>query len=132
MTIHDPAAELRANVATPFEAARAMPISVYTSETFRQVTFSNTADRQINGEYAHVHSYRRVSPTQVDSVIVTAVYADPLQLERFFVRTGDRRPLIVFSHGVRMIKKGAEVEVAPPPPEEASPAAASTESPAPV
>ncbi|APX22238.1 MAG: (2Fe-2S)-binding protein [Rhodobacteraceae bacterium] len=34
MTIHDPAAELRANVATPFEAARAMPISVYTSETF--------------------------------------------------------------------------------------------------
>ena len=102
----------------------------YTSETIRQVTFSGTTSRQVNGEYCHFHSYRRVSPTQVDSVIVTAVYADPLQLERFFVRTGDRRPLIVFSHGVRMIKK-----VDAPPedrPEEASPAAASTESPAPV
>ena len=34
MNIHDPAAELRANVATPFEAAQAMPVSVYTSEDF--------------------------------------------------------------------------------------------------
>ena len=34
MNIHDPAAELRANVATPFEAAQAMPVSVYTSEEF--------------------------------------------------------------------------------------------------
>ena len=34
MNIHDPAAELKANVAMPFEAARAMPVSVYTSEDF--------------------------------------------------------------------------------------------------
>lgn len=34
MNIHDPAAELRANVAVPFEQARAMPVSVYTSEAF--------------------------------------------------------------------------------------------------
>lgn len=79
----------------------------YTAETFRQVTFSNTADRQINGEYAHFHSYRRVSPTQVDAVIVTAAYADPLQLERFFVKTGSSKPLIVFSHSLRMMKKEA-------------------------
>ncbi|WP_353473294.1 SRPBCC family protein [Salipiger sp. H15] len=34
MTFHDPAAELRANVAVPFESAQAMPVSVYTSEDF--------------------------------------------------------------------------------------------------
>ncbi|WP_289153879.1 SRPBCC family protein [uncultured Salipiger sp.] len=34
MNIHDPAAELRSNVATPFERAHAMPVSVYTSEDF--------------------------------------------------------------------------------------------------
>ena len=37
MTQHDPSlaiAELRANVAVPFERARAMPKSVYTSEAF--------------------------------------------------------------------------------------------------
>lgn len=34
MNVHDPAAELRANVATPFEAAQAMPVSVYTSDEF--------------------------------------------------------------------------------------------------
>lgn len=82
----------------------------YTSETFRQVTFSGTTSRQVNGEYAHFHSYRRVSPTQVDAVIVTAVYADPLQLEKFFVKVGGSRPLVVFSHGLRLTKR-----VAPPP-----------------
>ncbi len=35
MNVHDPAAELRANVATPFEAASAMPVSVYTSQDFQ-------------------------------------------------------------------------------------------------
>ena len=77
----------------------------YTAETFRQVTFSNTVDRQINGEYTHFHSYRRVSPTQIDAVIVTAVYADPLQLERFFVKVGSSKPIVVFSHSLRMRKK---------------------------
>ena len=84
----------------------------YTSEAFRQVTFSGTTSRQTNGEYAHFHSYRRVSPTQVDAVIVTAVYADPLQLEKFFVKAGGNRPLVVFSHGLRLIKKGAAPPVA--------------------
>ncbi|WP_417719492.1 aromatic ring-hydroxylating oxygenase subunit alpha [Salipiger sp.] len=37
MTLHDPAADLRANVAIPFEAARAMPVSVYTTETFAEL-----------------------------------------------------------------------------------------------
>lgn len=37
MNIHDPAAELRANVALPFEEARAMPTSVYTSPEFLQL-----------------------------------------------------------------------------------------------
>ncbi|AWI84444.1 (2Fe-2S)-binding protein [Alloyangia pacifica] len=34
MTLYDPVAELRANVAVPFEMAQAMPVSVYTSEEF--------------------------------------------------------------------------------------------------
>ena len=34
MNFHDPAAELRANVALPFDQARAMPVSVYTSPDF--------------------------------------------------------------------------------------------------
>jgi hypothetical protein len=38
-------------------------------------------------------------------VIVTAVYADPLQLERFFVKLGGSRPLIIFSHSVRLAKR---------------------------
>lgn len=35
MNVHDPAAELRANVAVPFERAQAMPVSVYTSDSFQ-------------------------------------------------------------------------------------------------
>ena len=57
---------------------------------------------QVNGEYAHWQSFRRVSDTQVDSVVVTAVYADPLQLERFFTKVGGSKPLIVFSHNLRL------------------------------
>jgi len=76
----------------------------YTAEGVRQVTFSAGQTRQLNGEYAHFTSYRRVGEGQVDAVIVTAVYADPLQLERFFVRVGQARPLIVFSHGLRLTR----------------------------
>ena len=76
----------------------------YTSETLKQTTFSGTSSRQVNGEYCHFTSFRRVSPTAVDAVIVTAIYADPLQLERFFVKVGGSRPLIIFSHGLRMTK----------------------------
>ena len=83
----------------------------YTAEAFRQVTFS--PGRSINGEYAHFHSYRRVSPDQIDAVIVTAVYADPLQLERFFVKAGGNRPLVVFSHSLRMSRKPAAPAPAP-------------------
>uniref|UniRef100_A0A7S4JV60 Uncharacterized protein n=1 Tax=Prymnesium polylepis TaxID=72548 RepID=A0A7S4JV60_9EUKA len=77
----------------------------YTSETVRQVTFSGTSSRQVNGEYCHFISYRRVAPDRVDAVVVTAVYADPLQLERFFVQVGGRSPIIIFSHGLRMTRK---------------------------
>ena len=43
MTQHDPSlaiAELRANVSVPFERARAMPKSVYTSAAFAQAAVS--------------------------------------------------------------------------------------------
>ena len=37
----DPVAELAANVATPFERARAMPKTVYTSETFLEAELTH-------------------------------------------------------------------------------------------
>jgi len=83
------------------EAEQPSPDLFYSSETLRQVTFSAGQSRQVAGEYAHFISYRRVSPNQVDAIIVTACYADPLQLERFFVKVGSR-PIIVFSHGMRL------------------------------
>ena len=74
----------------------------YTSEAFRQVTFSAGQTRQVSGEYAHFISYRRLSDDRVDAVLVTAAYADPLQLERLFVTLGPSKPLIVFSHQLRL------------------------------
>lgn len=87
------------------ESEQPSPDLFYTSETLRQVTFSAGQSRQINGEYSHFMSFRRVSDTVIDSVIVTAVYTDPLQLERFFVKVGPSRPIIVFSHTVRLEKQ---------------------------
>jgi len=84
------------------EQPEGRPDLFYTSETLRQVTFSAGQSRQINGEYAHYISYRRISADQVDAIIVTACYTDPLQLERFFVRVGPQRPIIVFSHSMRL------------------------------
>lgn len=78
------------------------PDLFYLSESIRQVTFSNGQQRQVNGEYAHFQSFRKVSDALVESVIVTAVYADPLQLERLFIKAGPSRPLIVFSHNLRL------------------------------
>lgn len=80
----------------------------YTSEALRQVTFSGTSARQANGEYAHFISYRRISPSEVDVVVVTAVYADPLGAERLFVKAGGSKPIIVFSHQLKM-SRSAEV-----------------------
>ena len=37
MNIYDPASELRANVAVPFDEAKAMPVSAYTSEQFAKL-----------------------------------------------------------------------------------------------
>ena len=78
----------------------------YTTEALKQVTFS--PQRSINGEYCHFTSYRRVSPSQVDVVIITAAYAEPLQLERFFQRVGGNQPIILFSHTLRLRKKDAD------------------------
>jgi hypothetical protein len=77
----------------------------YTVEALRQVTFSNGQRRQVNGEYAHYISYRRRTASEVFATIITAVYADPLQLEKLFVKVGPSRPLIVFSHTVRMVRQ---------------------------
>ena len=78
-------------------------------EQMRQVTIGYSREygvaRQVIGEYAHFWSFRRVSETRVDAVVVTAVYADPLQLERLFVKVGGSRPLVVFSHGLSMTRE---------------------------
>jgi hypothetical protein len=72
--------------------------------TSRQVTFSAGQTRQVSGEYCHFWSFRRAADDRVEAVIVTAVYADPLQLERFFVKVGPNRPLILFSHGLSLAR----------------------------
>jgi len=77
----------------------------YTAEALKQVTFSPR--RSINGEYAHFMSYRRVSADQVDVVVITAAYSDPLELERFFQKVGGSAPLILFSHTLRLRKTAA-------------------------
>jgi len=76
----------------------------YTSESVRQVTFSRTKQRQVNGEYCHFISHRRISPRQVDMVMVTAAYCDPVQLERFWTKVGGNRPIVLFSHVLRLTK----------------------------
>jgi len=92
------------------ETERASEDLFYIDEAVRQVTFSGTSSRQVNGEYCHFISYRRVTPSQVDAVILTAAYADPLGTERLFVKVGGVRPLIIFSHRLRMQKvQSAEV-----------------------
>jgi hypothetical protein len=45
----------------------------------------------------------------VNAICVTACYADPLQLERFFIQVGPNRPLIVFSHGISLLKSTVAV-----------------------
>ena len=87
------------------ETEEPSPDLFYLSESVRQVTFSAGQRRQLVGEYAHFWSFRRVSETRVDAVVVTAVYADPLQLERLFVKVGGSRPLVVFSHGLSMTRE---------------------------
>ena len=36
--------------------------------------------------------------------VLTAVYADALQLERFVVAVGPNRPLILFSHALKLTR----------------------------
>ena len=36
--------------------------------------------------------------------VLTAVYSDPLQLERFVVKVGPNRPLILFSHQLALTR----------------------------
>ena len=76
----------------------------YTAEAMRQVTFSGTSARQVNGEYCHFVSYRRVTPDRMVVVVVTAIYADPLGAERLYVKAGGRRPIILFSHTLQLSK----------------------------
>ena len=40
----------------------------------------------------------------MDAVVLTAAYAEALQLERFFVTYGGDRPLLVFSHRMRLTR----------------------------
>ena len=78
------------------------------SEALRQITFSASTKagvaRQVNGEYCHFFSYRRKGEGDVIGNILTVAYADALQLERFFVKVGPSRPLIIFSHQLRLTK----------------------------
>eukprot|EP00908_Phaeocystis_cordata_P001042 Transcript_11119.p1 GENE.Transcript_11119~~Transcript_11119.p1 ORF type:complete len:327 (-),score=103.51 Transcript_11119:1057-1959(-) len=86
------------------ETEQPSPDLFYLQESVRQVTFSAGQTRQVSGEYCHFWSFRRAADDRVEAVIVTAVYADPLQLERFFVKVGPNRPLILFSHGLSLAR----------------------------
>ena len=84
------------------EAEAPSPDLFYTAEEMRQVTFSRSGS--VNGEYAHFASYRRLPSGNVDMTVLTAVYSDPLQLERFVVKVGPNRPLILFSHQLSLTR----------------------------
>ena len=75
-----------------------------TSEYLRQVTFSaskTSVARQVSGEYSHFMTFKRLSDSSVSANILTAVYAEPLQQERFFIKA-PTRPLLIYSHVLRM------------------------------
>lgn len=88
------------------EAEQPTPDLFVSSEALRQITVSASTKagvaRQVSGEYAHFFTYRRISENEVRGNILTAAYADALTLERFFVKVGGSRPLIIFSHGLRL------------------------------
>ena len=84
------------------ESEAPSPDLFYTAEEMRQVTFSRSGS--VNGEYAHFASYRRLPSGNVDMTVLTAVYSDPLQLERFVVKVGPNRPLILFSHQLALTR----------------------------
>lgn len=82
----------------------------FVSEGVRQVTFSASTKagvaRQVSGEYCHFWTFRRRSADEIVGNILTVAYADALQLERFFVKVGPSRPLIVFSHRLQLVRTG--------------------------
>ena len=84
------------------EAEAPSPDLFYQAEEMRQVTFSRSGS--VNGEYAHFASWRRRDDGSVDMTVLTAVYADALQLERFVVAVGPNRPLILFSHALKLTR----------------------------
>ena len=71
------------------------------------MTFSaskTSVARQVSGEYCHFFSFRRASPDLVLCNILTAVYTEPLQQERFFVKA-PTRPILVYAHQMRLDRK---------------------------
>ena len=59
---------------------------------------------QVRGIKRMYASYRRLPSGDVDMTVLTAVYSDPLQLERFVVKVGPNRPLILFSHQLALTR----------------------------
>lgn len=57
--------------------------------------------RQVSGEYCHFTTYKRLSDTEVAANILTAVYTEPVQLERFFIKA-PTRPILIYSHLLRL------------------------------
>jgi len=88
------------------EAEQPTPDLFVSSEALRQITVSASTKagvaRQVSGEYCHFFTYRRIADNEVRGNILTAAYADAITLERFFVKVGGSRPLIIFSHGLRL------------------------------
>jgi hypothetical protein len=52
---------------------------------------------QVNGEYAHFFTFRRIGDGKVEGNILTAAYTEPLQQERLFIKS-PTRPILVYSH----------------------------------
>lgn len=88
------------------ETEQPSPDLFVSSEYLRQVTFSASktkVPRQVSGEYCHFFTWRRISDAEVRVNLLTAVYSEPLQLERFFVRSATR-PILIYSHRLRLVR----------------------------
>ena len=58
--------------------------------------------RQVSGEYCHFFTYRKLAePGRVDANLLTAVYTEPVQLERLFIKV-PTKPILIFSHALRL------------------------------
>ena len=92
----------------PFALAVALsvllvPAHVRASQHAPQLTEVG-ASQQVSGEYCHFYTFRRRDGERVDMNILTAVYTEPVQLERFFIKV-PTKPIMLYSHNLRLERR---------------------------